>query len=856
MATEVAHAYVTLMPEMRGFQSALNKNLSGMSFNVGSTKKLSSSLAAGLTKGLKVVTGAIAGIGGAVSGLIATGGIARALNIEQAQYMLKQMGMDVQTVMDNANTAVKGTAFGLDEAAKAAALFGSAGVNAGEEMARTLQMTAGIAAMSGSGMMDIADILTTVAAKGRVTSVELNRLTQRGINATAALAKSLNKTQAEIKDMVSKGQIDFQTFTDAMYETFGQAAYGANDTFQGALANTRAALSRLGAKFATPGLDSLKNILQVLMKSIDAVSGLLDPLVARFKGLTETITGRVVAGLEQFLHELESGISITEALDDALEVTFGAGVYSSIKSVATALGLAATGAGGLLAAFKGLEVVRTLSTVFGGLTAKFGKFKKDTGESTTIVKMFRSSLVDATKKAIPQAAQKILELGQSGEFTGEQVRLATMKLKSLEQTLMGIGSGTIVGQLNKVKGAFAPLAQAMVPVVERAQKLNSKMKQLAKTASQRLAKGLAKATAALGAMAVGFLGAAAAAVVAGVDVEAKAAELITNIHSFTNNLPAVLQQVVAVLPAIVATISESMPLVADAVLQGVLGVVELLPDILPALIDSISSVIGIIVEQLPTLLRAVGEALIGCLPLILEGGLQMFMGLVMALIDILPDLIAELPNIITRVCDTLIDFIPELLTAAQTLFTALIQALPIILPALLTAIGQVLLDLFKKIRESWPQMKEAAVNMMKGIVEGIKQAIPACLSAIGDACSALWNKAKSYFKIGSPSKLMRDTFRWVGEGMALGLEDERENIVGTMESISAETARAAAFDASASASRYASSAASSYTPASQGSVVYDFGGITLEARELADMQTVEDFIKRLERQAIRKERMA
>ena len=277
MATEVAHAYVTLMPEMRGFQSALNKNLSGMSFNTASTKKLSSSLAKGLTKGLKVVTGAIAGISGAVSGLIATGGIARALNIEQAQYMLKQMGMDVQTVMDNANTAVKGTAFGLDEAAKAAALFGSAGVNAGEEMTRTLQMTAGIAAMSGSGMMDIADILTTVAAKGRVTSVELNRLTQRGINATAALAKSLNKTQAEIKDMVSKGQIDFQTFTDAMYETFGQAAYGANDTFQGALANTRAALSRLGAKFATPGLDSLKNILQVLMKSIDAVSGLLDP---------------------------------------------------------------------------------------------------------------------------------------------------------------------------------------------------------------------------------------------------------------------------------------------------------------------------------------------------------------------------------------------------------------------------------------------------------------------------------------------------------------------------------------------------------------------------------------------------
>lgn len=46
--------------------------------------------------------------------------------------------------------------------------------------------------------------------------------------------------------MVSKGKIDFQTFADSMQEGLGGAALAAGDTFSGALANVKAALSRLG----------------------------------------------------------------------------------------------------------------------------------------------------------------------------------------------------------------------------------------------------------------------------------------------------------------------------------------------------------------------------------------------------------------------------------------------------------------------------------------------------------------------------------------------------------------------------------------------------------------------------------
>lgn len=208
------------------------------------------------------------------------GGNKRALNIEQARFQFQGLGMDVDSAMASALAAVKGTAYGLDEAAVAAAQFGASGISAGDEMTNALRGISGVAAMTGASYSDIADVFTKVAGQGRVMGDDLNRLGARGVNAAATLAKAMGTTEEDIRKMVSEGKISFQDFARIMNETFGDHATQANQTYSGSLANMRAALSRIGAAFAGAKFEQQRDVFNALSPVIDAVGESLKPLIS------------------------------------------------------------------------------------------------------------------------------------------------------------------------------------------------------------------------------------------------------------------------------------------------------------------------------------------------------------------------------------------------------------------------------------------------------------------------------------------------------------------------------------------------------------------------------------------------
>ena len=223
-------------------------------------------------------------------GQIKSGGWNRALNIQQAEYMLEGLHLDVEQVKNDALAAVKGTAFGFDEAAKAAANFGASGIKAGKEMEGALRGVAGVAAMTSSDFSSIADIFSTVASNGKLMTMQLRQFSTRGLNVSAELAKVMNKTEAQINDMVSKGQISFKQFAEAMDEAFGQHAKDANKTFSGSLSNVKAALSRIGADFAEPIVDDMVPVFNSLMNAIDKIHEDLKPLIKQFADWSKIIT--------------------------------------------------------------------------------------------------------------------------------------------------------------------------------------------------------------------------------------------------------------------------------------------------------------------------------------------------------------------------------------------------------------------------------------------------------------------------------------------------------------------------------------------------------------------------------------
>lgn len=229
-----------------------------------------------------------------ILGPILTGGKRRALNIEQAKFMFQGLGIDVTQAMDSAKKAVLGTAFGLDEAAKAAAQFGASGIKVGDEMYRSLRGVAGAAALTGSSFTEIADIFAGSAGSGKVTNQDLLQFSTRGLNAAAAIAPILHTTEAGIHELATNGELDFKTFADAMDKAFGAHAQEANKTFAGSLSNLHAAMSRLGATFFTPSLTQQRDLFNALTPLVDKFSAAISPLVYQLQVLAQIHFDQVI----------------------------------------------------------------------------------------------------------------------------------------------------------------------------------------------------------------------------------------------------------------------------------------------------------------------------------------------------------------------------------------------------------------------------------------------------------------------------------------------------------------------------------------------------------------------------------
>lgn len=242
------------------------------------------------------------GLGGklvhAVVDPLMEGGKKRALNIEQAKFQFEGLGMDVEATMASALAAVKGTAFGLDEAAVVASQFGATGMRAGDEMTAALRGISGVAAMTGSSYADIGTIFTTVAGNGRLMGSELLRLSSRGVNAAAVLAKSMGITEAEVRDMVTKGKISFEEFAGAMNDAFGEHATRANETYVGSLSNVKAALSRVGAAIKAPEFENKKMLFNALTPVIDNLAAAIQPLIDLWTKLGNISTRKLVEGIK------------------------------------------------------------------------------------------------------------------------------------------------------------------------------------------------------------------------------------------------------------------------------------------------------------------------------------------------------------------------------------------------------------------------------------------------------------------------------------------------------------------------------------------------------------------------------
>lgn len=325
MAGPIASAAVQIVPTFGKFHKDTRKALQGTDAQYQQAGKRQGDILGKALKGGVIAGGAaVASAGIAAIGTAVAKGFQRLDGIDQATKKLEGLGHSAQTVdqiMENALASVKGTAFGLDEAATVSAQMVAAGIKPGQELEKTLRTVADSATIAGIGMDEMGAIFGKVASSGRLQGDELNQMSERGIPALQMLADHLGVTTDEVRKMVSAGEVDFKTFAAALEDGMGGAAMRSGETFQGAWKNTLAALGRIGATFLKPLFEAAKEGMNALMPVLDQIGEAMKPLAEELGKLVQSamptfvtiikVAGGAVAGLVGWLAQ---NIGLVKAL--------------------------------------------------------------------------------------------------------------------------------------------------------------------------------------------------------------------------------------------------------------------------------------------------------------------------------------------------------------------------------------------------------------------------------------------------------------------------------------------------------------------------------------------------------------
>ena len=220
-------------------------------------------------------------------------------------------------------------------------------------------------------------------------------------------------------------------------------------------------------------------------------------------------------------------------------------------------------------------------------------------------------------------------------------------------------------------------------------------------------------------------------------------ELVLNFAKFlTDNLPTIIELGLVLIMAL-----------AD-------GIIDSLPEIIPAVYECVLKIVDVIINNLDKIISAALDIILA-----LAGGL----------IQALPVLMEKVPILIEQLVTELTkpEMMAQIVSAALALMIGLAVGLIKALPEIIKAIPQIISGTFKGFKDNLKNVDWSQIG--KDVLNGIVSGLTKFGSTIKDAAKKIYNEIKnkivSFFKIGSPSKVMRDDVgQWITRGIGVGIE--------------------------------------------------------------------------------------
>ena len=847
-AQDIGVAYVHVEPSGKGFGKSIEGDI-GDAVNKASKKSsntLISKIGGAFGKIGKVGTGAIATLAGGITALAAKGGFTRALNIENAQAKLKGLGHDsasVTEIMNDALASVKGTAFGLGDAATVAASLSASGVKEGGELTQVLKTVADTAQISGRSLTDIGTIFGSVAARGKLQGDDMLQLMSSGIPVLQMLGKHLNKTSAEVSDMVSDGKIDFQTFADAMQEGLGGAAQSAGTTFTGALANVKAALSRLGETAATPVLNGLRGLFNQAIPLIDAFTAAVKPTL-------EQVGAGLQKGLEQ---AIPTAAAFFDKLGKSQTVQQFASYLASLKDDLKELGSSLSGAAGAVWNVISEPLSELYNQAKGQLPAVADGFKTLLHAVSGLLDYVSAHADSIIPLAKGITAFVLASKGISAVSAG--LKTVSGGLKAISATASGVektatAAFDMIGKISDAGSAAGGLKQlaGSFNIVKAAQSAWSAVTKAA-TAVQLAF------SAALDANPIGMLVVAIGAVVAALtwfftqtetgkrlwnsfatwfmgiwnQISTACQPILQAIAIFITQTMSQIQQIWQTGWTLITTVLQNVwntigPIIMTALTAIITGIQTFITTITPLLQAGIQN-IQTIFQTAATIISTVWNGLWNTISTVVQGAwtiiatvistalavIQGIIQLALAVVNgnwsaawsaiqgivsavwggiqgVVSAGIGMVSGVVSAACSTIRSVWAALWNGVGSIVSSVWGGIVGTVSNMVGRVGSVVSGIGGTVRSavsgagSW--LVDAGRNIIQGLINGITGMVGSLYSSITNALSGLVDKAKNALGIHSPSRVFRDEVGvMVGRGMALGIDDSAHVVSRSMDSL-------------------------------------------------------------------------
>lgn len=244
------------------------------------------------------------------------------------------------------------------------------------------------------------------------------------------------------------------------------------------------------------------------------------------------------------------------------------------------------------------------------------------------------------------------------------------------------------------------------------------------------------------------------------------------LSSLTAVLPGVVDAVVAALPLIISGILGFLPELLNAGILIIMSLINGLNGVVPEILDTMVSVILLLVSSItePDMLTS-----------LVMSAVTMILTLANGLMDAVPQLLPAIPVIITNIVMALINLLPELIPVAIQLMTfwgkELITAIPILVN-MLPIIFDAIINAFEGV--DWSSIGK---NIIDGLINGLKSMVSGLGNAVVNIAKGVADSFKSTLGIHSPSTLFMEYGVYTGEGYAIGIDKSADEIYKSFDNL-------------------------------------------------------------------------